>query len=458
MKYDDRVKDFDVSLMQVSMPLAVDGVSKLAAATRAGLKRKGRKDKLSQEEESSKENSDDDDQDSGMLTCFCPNSSNFCFQVSTFGELEPTELCLRIHELLSSDDVMACHGILDVSGTADEEVFQSNIHTRRFSILPALTFSTDLKKPVRANIRRKFKDRALLPELLPEALRSIEWVFKKIKCRLDEPKCSDIQTHLESLIFKSNAENCYRRTVHQYAANLHKLSKNSKEVATDTLCSNFLSLSLLNSDGSLSWSIEPGELQDRGSKLVRGAATTKSVAGQKLDLRVTLNRVRLEGMISLRAGGLESTKKKVREDRIALAVAMRDNLLQFRSEHRNGDATLLDQMFVYGVQTYENMYNIYGLCCIERDVFGFGLLFSARIPVEAGYDKGLLILEKVFVGISRMEIGLKKMESLAEDVIHAAATMHRQKNRRLTNHFVPDLILGKQAFPMNARQSKKSKK
>ncbi|KAJ3224798.1 hypothetical protein HDU78_010851, partial [Chytriomyces hyalinus] len=359
---------------------------------------------------------------------------------STFGELEPTELSLKIHKLLSSDDVMASHGILDLSGTADEEVFQN------------------LEKSVRGKIRRIFKSCTLLPELPPEGLQSIERVFEKIKCRLDEPKCSDIQTHLECLIFESNMENCYRRTVHQYAANLLKLSKNSKEIATDSLCSNFLSLSLLDSDGSLPWSIEPGELQDRGSKLVRGAATTKSVAGQKLDLRVTLNRVRLEGMVSLRAGGLESTKKKIREDRIALAVVMRDNLLQFRSEHRSGDQALLDQMFVYGVQSYENMYNVYGLCCIERDVFGFGLLFSARIPVEAGYDKGLLILEKVFVGISRMEIGLKKMESLAEDIILAAATMHRQKNRRLTNHFVPNLILGKQAFPMNARRSKKSKK
>src|SRR6266540_3375306 len=77
--------------------------------------------------------------------------------------------------------------------------------------------------------------------------------------------------------------------------------------------------------------------------------------GQKCDFRGTLKNSidRLEGLIGLRSGGLpEPHRKKIVEDRVDLAVAMRDVLYTFFTSNSHASEDDLHSTYVLGMQSW----------------------------------------------------------------------------------------------------------
>ncbi|KAJ3111431.1 hypothetical protein HK100_002693, partial [Physocladia obscura] len=345
----------------------------------------------------------------------------------------PSWLCETLHAIKKKGDRFGQFGILDLSGESEYKTFKS------------------LDKKKRQEIRNIFESTVSFPKLPVGEADMLEGIFDRVITRLKEPILLDLQTHLEGLIFPTVIENSIRRTIHQYMSNASKLERNSKEVMVDTLLSNFLTMSLLNVENSALWTLEPGELQSSGSKAVRSASTIKSLPGQKLDLRLTMNEISFEGLVCLRSGGIETSKKKMRDDLSDLAINMRDNLIKFRSENLRANENILNLMFTYGVHTFENKYTMYGMCNVEHDVFAFGPLFSAPLPLT--YSKhGVEILQQIFSGLLRMQIGLTEMEKRGQTIRFSSATTYRDHNRRKSNFFKRNNVLGSPAFKLNSRR------
>ncbi|CAB5182364.1 unnamed protein product [Rhizophagus irregularis] len=88
--------------------------------------------------------------------------------------------------------------------------------------------------------------------------------------------------------------------------------------------------------------------------------TDRSLIGQKLDFRVSHDQ--FEMLISLRSGGLPSApKSKKWIDKVDLAVALRDVLINEGIENNGVDPDKFHNLFTIGVHSSNYNYNVYGL-------------------------------------------------------------------------------------------------
>ncbi|KAJ3117899.1 hypothetical protein HK098_006082 [Nowakowskiella sp. JEL0407] len=368
--------------------------------------------------------------------------SEISSQEGSIEERLPSKLCRDIHKMLNAEHKtfsLGCNGILDLAAEATEKYFKG------------------LPKATRSNIGNKFKEIVKLPDLGNREKTRLANVINEMKDKLDEGCNIDLETDLEEVRFSTARENRYRRTAQTYLSNMELLTTKAKEKGTDEYLANFLSTSILKSPG---WIIEPGELMSDGSMTVRNIGTEKFVGGQKLDLRVTIEELSFEPVIALRSGGITTTKKKKRCDKTDLAIAMRDNMLKFRSENHNVSKDELDQVCTYGIHTHGYSYDIYGLCAIEDDVFAFGLLFRAKLPMPAtkiDHNHALDLLEKVIYGAQRLKIAIANLETLAKTVSsERAKSHHKNKKRRLTDHMKQNPMLNEYTFKLNKQRPEKS--
>ncbi|KAJ3123973.1 hypothetical protein HK098_001459 [Nowakowskiella sp. JEL0407] len=303
---------------------------------------------------------------------------------------------------------LGCKGILDLAAEATEKYFKG------------------LPREARKNIEKKFKEMVTLPDLGNLEKTRLANVFTKMKDKLDKGCNIDLETDLEKVQFSMAEENRYRNVSFEHGVANSKSEGKGKQTSTSQI---FLTASILKSPG---WIIEPGELISDGSSTVRNAGIEEYATGQKLDLRVTIEELSFEPVIALR-----SVEEK-RCDKTDLAIAMRDNLLKFRSENHNVRKDELDQVYTYGIHTHGYSYEIYGLCTIEDDVFAFGLLFRGKLPIPAtkiDHNHALDLLEKVIYGAQRLKIAIADLETLAKTVSsEQAKSHHNNKKRRLTDH------------------------
>ncbi|KAI8590763.1 hypothetical protein BDZ88DRAFT_506042 [Geranomyces variabilis] len=107
------------------------------------------------------------------------------------------------------------------------------------------------------------------------------------------------------------------------------------------------------------WRLEEGELQGIGSKPARNdhaAATDAVLAGQKLDLRLTLKDTdaQLEALICLRSGGLpKATPSKIEGDRADLMNHLMETLWSYTSKVQGVPSEMLVDQFLLGLQSYD---------------------------------------------------------------------------------------------------------
>ncbi|CAG8612045.1 18201_t:CDS:2, partial [Acaulospora morrowiae] len=119
-------------------------------------------------------------------------------------------------------------------------------------------------------------------------------------------------------------------------------------------------------------------------------------AGQKCDFRGTLknSHTSLEAIIGLRSGGLPvAHRKKILEDRIDLAVVMRDILYDFFKSNLNAPGDELHRTYVLGIQSWEWIHETYGMDCKATNVLRFGRLSQTRMPNN---PKTLTTLEEFY--------------------------------------------------------------
>ncbi|RUP44679.1 hypothetical protein BC936DRAFT_149144 [Jimgerdemannia flammicorona] len=105
--------------------------------------------------------------------------------------------------------------------------------------------------------------------------------------------------------------------------------------------------------------------------------------GQKCDFRGTLKHSidNLEAIIGLRSGGLPAAhRRKVSEDRVDLAVAMRDILFNFFVSNTNAPDNDLHRTFILGAQSWGLTHDTFGMDCRATNLCRFGRLARTKLP------------------------------------------------------------------------------
>jgi|SRR3954451_15173415 hypothetical protein len=97
-----------------------------------------------------------------------------------------------------------------------------------------------------------------------------------------------------------------------------------------------------------------GEIQSLASSVItnmKAKPTDRSLIGQKVDFRISKDQ--FEMLIGLRSGGLPSAKKNKKwMDKVDLAVALRDVLVNEGIENSGIEANKFHKLFTLGVHTY----------------------------------------------------------------------------------------------------------
>ena len=166
-----------------------------------------------------------------------------------------------------------------------------------------------------------------------------------------------------------------------------------------------------------------GEIQGLASSVItnmKSRPTDRRLIGQKVDFRISKDQFEL--LIGLRSGGLPpAPKSKKWMDKVDLAVALRDVLINEGIENNGVDPNKFRNLFTLGVHTYSkfnnffgtfllhNMiylildynYNIYGLDWKTRGVWRLGLLQKVKLPLSID---NLQIIEKLIISLIRVEV------------------------------------------------------
>ncbi|RUS14955.1 hypothetical protein BC937DRAFT_93102 [Endogone sp. FLAS-F59071] len=149
--------------------------------------------------------------------------------------------------------------------------------------------------------------------------------------------------------------------------------------------------------------------------------------GQKCDFRGTLknNIDNLEAIIGLRSGGLPPAhRKKVSEDRVDLAVAMRDVLFNFFVSNANASDDDLHRTFVLGTQSWGWTHDTFGMDCQATNLCRFGKLARTKLPNTI---RTLACLEAFYTVMLDIKLTLKDICDHANDVALAHARAHRKR-------------------------------
>jgi len=148
--------------------------------------------------------------------------------------------------------------------------------------------------------------------------------------------------------------------------------------------------------------------------------------GQKCDFRGSLKHSndKLEAIVGLRSGGLpEAHRKKVFEDRVDLAITMRDILHRFFASNNNAPDDELHRTFVLGVQSWGWTFYTFGMDCRATNLCRFGQLATTKLPVTA---RMLATLEAFYV----LMLNIKQTLKLIRDHTNNVALLHSRAHRK----------------------------
>src|SRR3954453_5023231 len=103
-----------------------------------------------------------------------------------------------------------------------------------------------------------------------------------------------------------------------------------------------------------------GEIQSLASSVItnmKAKPTDRSLIGQKVDFRISKDQ--FEMLIGLRSGGLPSVaKSKKWLDKVDLAVALRDVLVNEGIENNGVEPNKFHNLFTLGVHTFSKFNNL----------------------------------------------------------------------------------------------------
>ncbi|KAG9307747.1 hypothetical protein G9A89_023312 [Geosiphon pyriformis] len=221
-----------------------------------------------------------------------------------------------------------------------------------------------------------------------------------------------------------------RRAVVTYAENLAEVDLPVSEAAFDNAFPNMLRKRFLNKS---ELKMDVGEIACWASAQRRNegrSVVLRARVGQKCDFRGTLKNSanNLEAAIGLRSGGLpEAHRKKIFQDRIDLAVTMRDVLYTFYKANCHAPENDLHRTYVLGMQSWGWDHEVYAMDCKATNVLRLGKVSHTKMPNTL---KTLALLESFYVSMSNTRATLTKICDHANDVALAHSRAHRHLKRK----------------------------
>ncbi|RHZ76201.1 hypothetical protein Glove_202g18 [Diversispora epigaea] len=274
-----------------------------------------------------------------------------------------------------------------------------------------------------------FKSNVNLNDLEDEQERPHYELMDKIAEMLME-KPSDLITGIESCVIKDNIRvNAVRRLIQMYAYNLQRLRLPMSEASFGSNFTNMMTRGILTFDQIYQY--EEGEIQGLASSVVtnmKAKPTDRSLIGQKVDFRISKDQ--FEMLIGLRSGGLPSApKSKKWMDKVDLAVALRDVMINEGIENNGVKPENFHNLFTLGVHSFNYNYNIYGLDWKTRGVWRLGLLQKVKLPLSID---NLQIIEKLIISLMRVEETLHRIRKIRDEILTEKAKLYR--TRRISTH------------------------
>lgn len=221
-----------------------------------------------------------------------------------------------------------------------------------------------------------------------------------------------------------------RRAIITYAENLGEIDLPVSEAAFDNAFPNILAKRFLDKE---ELRMEVGEIVCWASAHRRNegrSVVLRARVGQKCDFRGTLKNSfdRLEAIIGLRSGGLpDAHRKKVHEDRVDLAVAMRDILYGFFASNSKAPEDDLHSMYVLGMQSWGWNHDTYAMDCKATNVLRFGRLSRVKLPSTM---RTLACLEGFYALMSDVRATLRKICDHANNTALAHSRAYRHRKRK----------------------------
>ncbi|RUP48720.1 hypothetical protein BC936DRAFT_144108 [Jimgerdemannia flammicorona] len=164
--------------------------------------------------------------------------------------------------------------------------------------------------------------------------------------------------------------------------------------------------------------------------------------GQKCDILGTMKKSinNFEPLIGLRSGGQpETNRRKIFEDRIDLAVTLRDVIYRFfMSNSKAQDDDLHRTFAVMGLTKthFPNVslpqgwiHQIFAMDCKATDVLRFGRLQESKLPNTVAT---LPCLEVFFVGMSDLKATIKVLRGHVNGIALAHSRAHRKRKKILS--------------------------
>ncbi|CAG8465387.1 22917_t:CDS:10 [Gigaspora rosea] len=271
-----------------------------------------------------------------------------------------------------------------------------------------------------------FKSNVNLKDLEGKQERPLYDLMDKIVEVLME-KPSDLITSIESCVIEDNIKiNATRRLIQAYAYNLQRLQLPMSEVAFGSNFTNAITKGILTFDRTYHYEERRGEIQGLASSVItnmKSRPTDRSLIGQKVDFRISKDQFEL--LIGLRSGGLPSApKSKKWMDKVDLAVALRDVLINEGIENSGVDPNKFHNLFTLGVHTFNYNYNIYGLDWKTKGVWRLGLLQKVKLPLSID---NLQIIEKLIISLMRVEETLHHIRKTRNKILTEKAKLYRTR-------------------------------
>ncbi|CAG8440577.1 4944_t:CDS:10 [Acaulospora colombiana] len=222
-----------------------------------------------------------------------------------------------------------------------------------------------------------------------------------------------------------------RRAVVTYAENLKNLEVPISEADFDNSFPNMLAKRFLD---KRDLKMDVGEIACWASARRRNEGRSiilRARIGQKCDFRGTLKSCvnNIEAIIGLRSGGLPvAHRKKIHEDRVDLAVAMRDVLYNFFKTNTNAPGDDLHRTYVLGIQSWGWSYEIYDMDCKATNVLRLRRLSQNKMPNTL---KKFALLEGFYATMSDVKSTLKTICDHTNNVSLSDSRLHRERKRKI---------------------------
>ncbi|KAJ3159538.1 hypothetical protein HDU86_001547 [Geranomyces michiganensis] len=238
-----------------------------------------------------------------------------------------------------------------------------------------------------AEMKRDFYKNVKLTRVDEGLQQTVANVVEQIDTVIQQADVGRAIDEIEKLSYRSPRVNSIRRSIQQYAANVKRLGTRDvmSEYAFDNATNGHLVKTLIDPEEDR-WRLEEGELQGIGSKIARThrtAATDAVLAGQKLDLRLTLKDTdaQLEALICLRSGGLpKATTSKIEGDRADLINCLMETLWSYMSKVQGVPSKMLVDQFILGLHSYDWESHLYAMSWRAQGVFCCGSLKRYTLP------------------------------------------------------------------------------